>query len=241
MVKIQKLWYLQKRHAVRYLGETESPPKPLPELTDLIISPIIKILDASPEDYSGYHAILEADRRQKLVTGLVRNVVSNLQYTTPKDFIDRNIYFFKRPTPEHLKSTIPKLTLHEVPPILLKELRQESIVEALQSYAQIDNKDWNSRKLKEWRDNKISECAKVSILQLAEKDRTKDWEAHVHKAWGRLINLVVRWAILGGAKGPDGADSMRLLGKDECMKRLETASEILTDMIENEGFGSLDG
>jgi len=114
-------------------------------------------------------------------------------------------------------------------------------VEALQSYEQIENKDWNLAKLKEWRDNRISECAKVSILQLAEEDRTKDWELHVQKAWGRLINLVVRWAILGGERGPDGADSMRLLGKEECVKRLETASEILIDMLENEGFGSLDG
>jgi len=241
MVKSQKLWYLQKRHAVRYLGETESPPRPLPELTDLIINPIMKILDASPEEYTGYHAISEVERQRKLVTGLVRSVVSNLQYTSPQDFIDRNPYFFKRPTTEHLISTIPRLTLHEVPPILLKELRREKVVEILQSFEKIQNKDWNLTKLKEWRDNSISECAKVSILQLAEKDRTKDWEAHVHKAWGRLINIVVRWAILGGAKGPDGADSMRLLGKEESVKRLETASEILTDMIENEAFGSLDG
>ena len=241
MVKAHKLWYLQKRHAVRYLGETENPPKPLPELTDLIINPIMKILDANPQDYTGYHAISDVERRRKLVTGLARTVISSLQYTFPKDFIDRNVYFFNRPTQEHLKTCVPRLTLHEVPPVLLKELKRETVVEVLQSYKQIENKDWNSAKLREWRDNKISESAQASIIQLDEKDKTKDWEARVHKAWGRLINIVVRWAILGGSKGPDGADTMRLLGKDECLRRLETASEILNDAIENEAFGSLDG
>lgn len=241
MVTMQKLWFLQKQHAALLVGSKSRPAKSQDEFDQLVTKPMMNILEDSPHLYPSYHAIPEIEKRRKLVVGLARALIDNNQYTTPELIVKRNTYFFMPPTAAYLKVTMPKLKLHGVPEELLKGFEPRTVLEALQSFDQIENKDWNTAKLKAWREKLILERAKVSMLQFVPKDRTQSWEVHVNTVWNRLIQQVMRWAILGGMAGPDGSESMRLLGREECLERIATASGLLMDSIENEGAGSLDG
>lgn len=64
---------------------------------------------------------------------------------------------------------------------------------------------------------------------------TEELGVAVRKSWGGLVHGYVRWAVMGEAPGPDGAETMRILGREEVLKRLERAAEVLVEREENQG------
>lgn len=52
-------------------------------------------------------------------------------------------------------------------------------------------------------------------------------EKRVQKAWNSIVHAYLRWALLGGKTGPDSAESMAILGKDEVARRLGRAEEVM--------------
>lgn len=65
--------------------------------------------------------------------------------------------------------------------------------------------------------NELDEVAKAAL----EKKCLKTWLAFVHG--------YVRWAIFAKQPGPDGAFTMRLLGREESLKRFEVAENFLSN------------
>jgi hypothetical protein len=47
------------------------------------------------------------------------------------------------------------------------------------------------------------------------------------KAWSKLIHKYIRWVIAAGQPGPDGAESMEILGREETLARFAVAAEVL--------------
>ncbi|KAG9246737.1 hypothetical protein BJ878DRAFT_495861 [Calycina marina] len=248
-VTFNKLWHLQKKHALRYL---EAPAyqreASLRTIIEHVVKPIVSRCDAaaitSPEEYSFYTSIEKGLPRQKYITKMVRPIIASRQYATPQEFISKNPFFFTAPNRERLEEHMPSMKLHEVPSVVLQDFSALTVVGSLKAFTNVKNKDWNIVKLAELRKDLIDVAAMTTMQSFKSGDRTPEWQLTINKAWGRLIHASLRWAILGGMKGPDGSEVMSALGKDECLRRLASAVEILNEKNdsakENDAGGSLD-
>ena len=49
----------------------------------------------------------------------------------------------------------------------------------------------------------------------------------VEKSWTKLMHQYLRWALVASKPGPDGVETMRILGREETGRRLATAEEAL--------------
>jgi hypothetical protein len=46
------------------------------------------------------------------------------------------------------------------------------------------------------------------------------------KSWKRLLLTYIRWALVCRRDGPDTTESIRLLGREEVLRRLELAEKV---------------
>ena len=62
--------------------------------------------------------------------------------------------------------------------------------------------------------------------------RAREQEKLVQKAWGKCVHGYVRWAVVGGMQGPEGSETMEMLGRGECLKRFEVAKVAVLENVE---------
>lgn len=142
----EKLWFLQKRHAHRYATTSTSSRV---TLNNLAAYPINKALSERP-DLNFYHSLpktlTEASiSKEDLIHSLLTADAQN--YTSPTEFIDRNIFFFTSPTTEDLlKATCPNLSFHHYDVLYS---HQSLDPEALRSFfSEVADEEWTTANLK---------------------------------------------------------------------------------------------
>jgi len=239
IVGFEKLWFLQKRHAARYASlPSDISPKSSEDLRKLAVKPIIKHLDLFPRDQLLYHRTRA--RWKDYIYDIVRADAQN--YTNPSEFVIRNAYFFEAPKPEHLIATIHSFKLRNVPRGVTTDLSAAKILLFFDSFSDIPESDWNTDELKSWTKSIIEQASIGSINELKYVQKwTQELETVMKNAWGKLVHQYIRWAMVAGMPGPDSSETMRILGKEESIRRLDLARDVMINKAENEGFGSLDG
>ena len=239
VVDFAKLWFLQKRHAERYAS---SPPSSNPShnFNNLALRPVLQLLDRSvtdhPERFAFYHTIPTAAREN-----YVRDILwaEAKQYTDPKDFIDRNTYFWIAPTPETLIEKMPALRLHNVP-IIASQPSSAALTPFFSNFSEIAEKDWKAAEIKSWIETITEQVTSRSYVELAKKqallspEETNSAKIQWSKVWNKLVYQYLRWALMGGVHGPTAAETMRILGRRETFRRLDVAKELLLARSEKE-------
>ncbi|PBP25373.1 glutamyl-tRNA synthetase [Diplocarpon rosae] len=232
IVGFEKLSFLQKRHATRYASYPAESANPLHSLTHLAVKPIVAYLDErlAPGRYPIYAAIAQGQAREDYVRQILYADAQN--YLNPADFIQRNEYIFTTPTEARLREKMPLFKLHKVPSGVPFVPAQKTIT-LFTSLSAIPDEDWKLAAVRERLAWIIKQGTDVSIAALNEAQgrsvdqRTDELEKVVQKSWGKLVHGYLRWAITAGQPGPDGAETMVILGRDETIKRLKLADAVM--------------
>ncbi|PBP27926.1 glutamyl-tRNA synthetase [Diplocarpon rosae] len=230
--RFEKLNFLQKRHATRYASYPAESAKPLHSLTHLAVKPIVAYLDErlAHGRYPIYAAIAQGQAREDFVRQILNADAQN--YLNPADFIQRNEYMFATPTEARLREKVPLFKLHNVPSGVPFVPEQKTIT-LFTSLSAIPDEDWKLAAVRERLAWIIKQGTDVSIAALNEAQgrsvdrRTDELEKVVQKSWGKLVHGYLRWAITAGQPGPDGAETMVILGRDETIKRLKLADAVI--------------
>ncbi|KAH9216884.1 hypothetical protein DL95DRAFT_387050 [Leptodontidium sp. 2 PMI_412] len=232
VVGVEKLDFLQKRHAARYASMVAEPVNPFHSLRYLAAKPIVALLDQrlTKRDLPVYVALKEGEAREEFIMSILSIDAHN--YTNASDFIERNMYFFIAPSLPEISASIPNLKLHKVPPGIPYVPAPETMI-LFQGVAEIQDDDWNSDVIRERIGWITEQGVGFSLAAYGEQQggdsgwRTEELEKVVKKAWGKLIHGYLRWAIAAGRPGPDGAEMMRILGRQETVGRLRLAEEVM--------------
>lgn len=235
VVAMEKLWFLQKRHAYHYANtQKDTPPSdPRIDLFKLAVLPVVKRLEeqVSKRSFRFFNSIPAGKAREDYVRTLVFE--DALKYTTADAFIALNKFFFTSPLKKHLLANPPPMMpFSQVPgaedAALLEFLPQLDVFKKLSAEEWTDANiktltaeivDRNAKDIFQTLlgNNELDEVAKAAL----EKKCLKTWLAFVHG--------YVRWAIFAKQPGPDGAFTMRLLGREESLKRFEVAENFLSN------------
>lgn len=244
IVGFEKLMFLQKRHAARYASESPSS-NPLHDLRELATKPILELLEQrmENEEMPCLSALRTKIAKEEYVHKILRADAPN--YKLPGEFIDRNLRFFTPPTLSMLQNTAPSMSLHKVPPFIPFAPDLDFFFQLLQTVRDTELEEWHASYLKR-RINWVIEHGKIMSLSQVPGDEANDdqgLEKKVLAAWGKLVHGYLRWALVGGNPGPDGADTMRILGKVECERRLDLAEKVLREASDEsfEGKRLVDG
>ncbi|TVY62259.1 Mitochondrial glutamate--tRNA ligase, partial [Lachnellula suecica] len=232
IVAFEKLWFLQKRHALRYASlDPSTPITPRNDLNKLALEPLVKYIDErnSQEPLPFYESLSPGTSRTDFVRSLLWADAQN--YTTPFEFLARNISFFIPPTKATLASTIPTFKLRNVPEGIKHDIAVPLLLDSLDLYTRSSSltTNWSKEKLKKYISKVINERVEHSISEAYpdSKDIEEAVKGAVSRAWGRLVHGYVRWAIAAGKPGPDGSVSMSILGREETLRRLKLARSIV--------------
>jgi glutamyl-tRNA synthetase len=246
VVTPDKLWFLQKRHAARYASiSPEKEYNPSHDLRKLAVEPVLKLLSQfsaeQPHNFV-YYLSLDDRARAKYVQDIVYIDALSCNYTTPFNCVTRNKHFFVAPTPEDLANSISIFKLRGVPSDIKSAVPTHKLLRSVANFAEIPEKDWNTDAIKSWTNSIIGHGSAESLAELPGIvfEEAAGAEALVKKAWSRLVHGYIRWALMGGMPGPDGAETMRMLGKEETMRRFDAAREVARNRMENEWSGSMD-
>ncbi|KAI9051524.1 hypothetical protein LZ554_004570 [Drepanopeziza brunnea f. sp. 'monogermtubi'] len=236
IVGFEKLNFLQKRHAARYASQSEAPDHPLHDLTELAVKPIVKLLDRRLENADNqipiYSAIPKGQLREEYIHAILMADAQN--YQTPSDFITRSHYFFSAPTAVELAEKVPNLKLRNVPPGVPFVPDLDTIT-LFRSIYQHPDEEWtveHTRGKIAWI---IKQGTTMSLVALNEDQGEtgtsggEGAEKLISQAWGKLVHGYLRWAIAGSVPGPDGAQTMQILGREETVERLELAEKVMRE------------
>ena len=79
-----------------------------------------------------------------------------------------------------------------------------------------------------WSSEGIKVRIKNVIDALAARDQQDDVQVNtgdVTGYWSSLVHKYLRWSLAAGKPGPPVAEMMAILGRDTCLKRLQTAED----------------
>jgi glutamyl-tRNA synthetase len=239
VVDFGKLWYLQKRHAARYASSPLSS-NPYHDLNKLALEPIIRLLDQRGVDHPGsfeFYRTIPSTAREDYVRNILWADAKN--YSKPAEFIKRNTHFWITPPIEFLVEKMPALKLHNVPN-LAAQPNPVALTPFFSSFAEIPDDNWNTAEIKSWTYSIIEQAASRSFTELAGKNQRWNHEERDAarqqwgKAWNKLVHQYLRWALMGAMPGPEGAETMRILGREETLRRLDKARELILLKAEEE-------
>jgi glutamyl-tRNA synthetase len=229
IVAFEKLMYLQKRHTARY-ASLPPPENPLRDLKNLATIPIVELLDLRfKNEKNCFYSNLPTEKtRINFVHQIVLADAQN--YKTPTDFIDRNQRFFVAPSEPTLFEAAPSMHLRKVPLSIPPTPSIEIFLNLLKETIDLPFEGWNDKELRErltWMIEQGKQVSMAGVQTVDFEELDEGLEKKVYGAWSKLTHSYLRWALLGGASGPDGADTMRILGKEECEKRFLQAEEVI--------------
>lgn len=236
IVNYEKLRFLQRRHAARYAS---SPPsdQPLFSLYHLAVLPIIKELEsrAIHEDFSTYTNIPPGKEREVYVQRVLEASSSN--YTTPKEFIQRNIYFFVAPSIETLKETLTSnISTHEQSEDS-KKTSFETLLILFNSIQEIELEEWDIQTLRgrlTWIIEQRTELIDKNKMEKLEISSHSVSREKMEKSWSKFVHDYLRWALCAGKPGPDGVKILLLLGKENVCDRLWRAEKLIRVILDED-------
>jgi glutamyl-tRNA synthetase len=222
VVTFEKLWYLQRAHAERYARlETGHSAK-----ISLMAKPILEAL--KEKNWINHtNRVLDHHNAENYVVQLVQLDARN--YTNASAFVERNTYFFQTPDEQALLNSRPPGRLHHMPTAMSSVSQDEVLHQIRADLELIPPGKWTTGNLRDRVNTTITERAEQSVRSWKD-DNVLDLELArktAPKSWSKLIHSYIRWAILAGLSGPDGAASMQLLGREETLARLANAARIL--------------
>lgn len=206
------------------------PPKPptqFHDLEEIAVKPMLAALNHhlvfNPEDFELYALIPETDR-----FNYVREIVwaDAQNYTSFDDFITRHTYFFNTPSEESLtRSSIPP-RLAGLPNGVGHMAVDRSALQLLfESLCEIEKKDWTDETLKQRLDSIVDRGTSDTINKMQSSPTwSDDFTPQVRKSWDKLIHEYIRWALMAWMPGPSGVKTMRILGREECLRRFDRAA-----------------
>lgn len=209
-VSFEKLWFLQQRHTQRYINEGGAE-------FDRIVDDLLTIAKQTYPQSQFFNS-QSPPQQKETVALLVRADGKN--YSTPSSFLSRNVHFFL-PLPTSLPSYIPL-----DPKIPLSTLRT-----AATALTFVPPEQWTSSA-------HAANISNISSFQppafSTEPDpETSDQQKQEEKPFRKELYHYLRWALLGGANGPGIPDTMTVLGREESLKRIQSAVK-RTMMLEQE-------
>lgn len=249
VVSFEKLWFLQKRHAEQSASVApENTNKPSDDLRKLAVIPILNLLTkisvSAPERLPFYLSVDEEQRRGYIESIVYADALS-MNYTTPSNFIERNRYFFSTPTSQSLRDNTSALRLRSVPVEVTSVVPQvlPALLKGVDKFQDLEEGKWTKTAIKELTNEIIREGAADTIAQLRAGgvkhmedsepgkalEKGEDVKKAVEKSWGRLVHGYIRWAVVSGMPGPEGAETMQILGREESLRRLETAKRVAVE------------
>ena len=159
--------------------------------------------------------VLAGRTLRDFVKGLLR-IDTNMTYTTPIAFIERNKYFFS-PKPGH--SAQPKLFDVEV-----EIPRQELVLiaAAARRLEEVQAHDWLASHLRE--------CVVLIKDDLAKSENVFAeglWSLRGIRYIDKILHRWLRWAIVNGHQGPSMVGTMEVFGRDVVLQRLKSAEAAL--------------
>ena len=138
--------------------------------------------------------------------------VDAMNYTTPKEFFERNSHFFRAE---------PR-----------KEWMPPSNNERLEDAISILNSHFTKITLKEWDEEHLKQVFDHMSDDLSAKWHQEEALQHgPQKSALGYIQYFLRWALSGGRPGPALTSTMAILGRDMCLQRIEDAEKLLHGMF----------
>ena len=201
-VSFEKLWFLQQRHAQRYINEGG------PEF-DRIVDDLLSTAQQTYPQSQLFNSPPPSHQKQTLAL-LLRADGKN--YSNPSSFLSRNVHFFlalptSLPSYIPIDSTIPLSTLRT----------------AATALTFVPPEQWTSS-IHAANVSNISSPPPPSPPNSTEPDpESSEQQKQEEKAFRKELYHYLRWALLGGAHGPGIPDTMTVLGREESLKRIGTA------------------
>ncbi|RKF57938.1 Glutamate--tRNA ligase, mitochondrial [Golovinomyces cichoracearum] len=199
VVCYDKLNFLQRRHAARYASLPPSD-QPLHSLYHLAVVPIYRELEyrSKLEDLTTYSKIPPGESRRNFIQQVLQADSSN--YTNPKEFIDRNIYFFVAPSKKTLRENMSSnIKIYE--PHDSNEVDVETLLILFRTINEIDLDEWEIEILRK-RVNWIIE-QRTEIITESETEKvgiSSDLKSRKEtlKSWSKFVHEYLRWALCAG-------------------------------------------
>jgi glutamyl-tRNA synthetase len=224
VVTFEKLWYMQRAHAERYTKSDTAFHGPK---IKLMTNPVLQIL-RNRDWIDSRNCVLSRHAAESYITRLVQLDARN--YTNAPEFIERNKYFFQAPNEQNLLTSKPSGHLHHMSKDMSSVVHQDEVLQQVLSNLEIIPPDeWTTDRIREVINAIITEKTNES-LKILEEGHFPDAEKSrklAAKSWSKLVHGYIRWAIAAGVPGPDGTESMAILGREETLSRLRKALRIL--------------
>lgn len=235
IVTFQKLNFLQRHYAARYaaLSRSDEPVEPFRDLKILAVKPIYDAVQRhqkttqKPEAHEWFNETFPSEfSQQSYIEDLLLEDIR--MYSTPDDFMKRNIYFFTRPSKADIRSSFGHFVLRNIPSGVQTEVSPK-LIEALLDIKVVNTEDWTQERIQEHIKWIITQGTTVTLALVSPELRKKldmqpGWEEVIRKSWMKLVYKYFRWAMSAGSVGPDVSFTMRALGKEETMMRLHQAA-----------------
>lgn len=225
VVTFDKLWFLQKSHAANYI---KSAAEGNVSKLSLLTEPILAELQS--------HDLTKL-AKQVLGNRLLEDYVKALLalgargYTNAPDFVEKHKYFFhETPTSFQLHRSRPSFKLHNVPRQILLKQNITEVATALKTLEFVGEDLWTvgivKSMVQQVIDSQTRELLNSETIDSKHLDMAKTEKA-VSKAWSNLIHDYIRWATTNSMPGPASADTLLILGREESLRRLRLAEEVL--------------
>ncbi|KAB8296027.1 hypothetical protein EYC80_008837 [Monilinia laxa] len=232
VVTFAKLNFMQRKHAARYkeLRQSDEPIPPSQDLLELAAKPVLERMKGLPnfKDLKFYNCEDTDAAKANYILSIICAGIQN--YSLPEAFYPNNKYFFIAPTPRELESKTPPHKLHDVPKGVIHPI-PEDFTTSFEGFSP-NILNWNAGELRGYINLIIDQGTMMSTAELtATKEYQESAQKVIKKSWTKLVHGYIRWAIAGGQSGPDGADIMAILGKEESLRRLKVAREIIEEHL----------
>ncbi|TGO56889.1 hypothetical protein BCON_0072g00350 [Botryotinia convoluta] len=234
VVTFEKLNFIQRKHAARYkeLRRSDETIPPFQDLLELAAKPILNRMKTLPEfgDLIFYNCENNDAAKENYILSIISAGIQN--YTLPETFYSNHKYFFAAPTTLDLESRTPPHKLHSAPEGVIYPVPSD-FTNSFDALSSISLENWNVPELKGFTNLVVDQGAMMSTAEFTAsgKPYTEDAQKVIKKSWMKLVHAYLRWAIAGGQSGPDTADIMAILGRDESLRRLGVAKEIMEDRL----------
>ena len=204
IVNFQKLNYLQKLYAQKFVAEGGTRFKTMVDQVMLVLEKYEKLHQMYVSSMHfiaqliNYSTIPGGKDRKEFVAAILR--ADAKQFTTPESFFERSKCFFESPLKQGTR--YEPAAGHLVVEVITKRL-----------FA-IPEERWN--------ENCLREACDASVQTIVESDETStSWGDEPEKAIRGSLNHYLRGAIMASRPGPPMATTMEILGRDETLRRLE--------------------
>lgn len=200
IVSLDKLHYLQEQHARRRVQAQGE------DFEQMIRDVAVAVL----ERYGAGQVVHFLSRRSlhDVLASLLK--IDSLRYRSPRDFADQCAIFLD---PVVTRSKDLEVTSDDVS--LLAALRI-----AASTLCLVPESSWT----KEVHHSQLRALEASSPVAGQGHTDSAASSTDAQKTWKRELYQYLRWALLGGRKGPGIAESMEVLGRETCVRRIQAAN-----------------